>query len=95
MKPLIRKAAIKVFIAVVICIILSALLTVSAPIWMNEIAMGQLENDNFGFVAMDAVSRLQNIVAGADTLVVLVCGVSITVDFVKYFNNRKENITNE
>lgn len=95
MKPLIMKAVKKTFIAIVICAILSALLTGLAPVLMNEVAMGQLENDNFGFVAMETASHVQNMVASAGTLVVLICGASIAVDFVKYFNDRKENITNE
>lgn len=93
MKPLIRKAVKKAFIAIVICAILSALLTGLAPILMNEVAMGQ--NDNFGFVAMETASHVQNMVASGEVLVVLICGASIAVDFVKYFNDRKENITNE
>lgn len=95
MKPLIRKAVKKAFIAIVICAILSALLTGLAPVLMNEVAMGQLENDNFGFVAMETASHVQNMVASGEVLVVLICGASIAVDFVKYFNDRKENITNE
>ena len=89
----------KRLISVVIkVIILSVFLTVTSiafstlyPIITNELAMGQLTNDAFGYITWDTWAQFLKIFNIIKIAISGIISVSIAVDIVKYFKTRKEN----
>ena len=90
MKPLIKKVVIKVVIAIIACTLLSIILSTVIPSFNNDIAMGQLENDNFNFTLMETWRKIQNGITIVQGIIGIACFGSISYDLIKYFNGRKE-----
>lgn len=95
MKPLIRKAVTKIFIAILLCALLTAISTAAMPIMTNDMAMGQLENDDVSFMLWDNWTRVQGIIDIAGAAIGIICVGSVGKDVFNFFNKRKENFTNE
>ena len=62
MKSLITKIMVKIVIAIVICMTISMILTAVIPPISNDLALGQLENDNFNFAVWNIWSQVSNCV---------------------------------
>lgn len=91
MRPLIRRTIITLFLAIVICAVISTTLSAFMPTFTNQMAMGQLENDDFAFAAWTMWSNVQNSLYAAEGIVWLVAAIFIGKDVYKYFKTRKEN----
>ena len=91
MKNLIVKSVVKIFIAVAICAIISIALTNFAPHLSNDVAMGQLTNDDFAWSAMQTWNNFVSAARYAQVGIGVICAGMIGVDTVKYVKNRKEN----
>lgn len=89
----------KLLISVVIkVIILSVFLTVTSiafstlyPIITNELVMGQLTNDAFGYITWDTWAQFVKIFNITKITISGIISVSIAVDIITYFKTRKEN----
>lgn len=95
MKSLVTKAVIKVIVAILLCSLLNAAVASLAPHISNDVAMGQLENDDMSFIAMETWNRIVDAVFWVQAGIVGVCGGSVIFDTYKYFKNRKENENHE
>ena len=91
MKKLVVKSAVKIFIAVAICAIISIALANFAPHISNDMAMGQLTNDDFAWSAMQTWNNFVSAARYAQVGIGVICAGMIGVDVVKYVKNRKEN----
>ena len=91
MKNLVVKSAIKICIAVAICAIISIALTNFAPHISNDMAMGQLTNDDFAWSAMQTWNNFVSAAHYAQAGIGVICTGMIGIDIVKYVKNRKEN----
>lgn len=82
---------IKVIILSVFLTLTSLVSTVLYPIIGNELAMGQLTNDVFGYITWDTWAQFLKIFNIIKFSIVGILSGSIAVDIVKYFKTRKEN----
>lgn len=95
MKNLISKSMVKIFVAIVLCAILSMAVANFAPHISNDMAIGQLENDDMSWTAMQTWNNIILFVPVAQAGIGIVCGLSVGKDTIKYIKNRKENEENE
>lgn len=95
MKSLITKSMVKIFIAIVLCAILSMAVSSFAPHISNDVAIGQLENDDMSWTAMQTWNQALQGVELVQAGIGIVCIASVGKDTIKYFKNRKENEENE
>ena len=91
MNSLLKSIIIKVIILSLFLVVTSTVLVTFYPIIGNELAMGQLENDAFGYVAFETWSQFLEIFNIIKFVIVGILSGSIAVDIVKYFKTRKEN----
>lgn len=82
---------IKVIILSIFLILTSSVSTILYPIITNELAMGQLTNDVFGYITWDTWVQFLKIFNIIKFSIVGILSGSIAVDIVKYFKTRKEN----
>lgn len=88
----IRKCAIYIIIAVAICLILNIILSSVIPIISNDIAMGQLTNDNYDwFVSVNWLNNINMAIAGLKILVMFICLLKCILTVNNYNKNRKGN----
>ena len=91
MKKLVVKSMVKIFIAVAICAIISIVFTNFAPHISNDMALGQLENDDFAWSAMQTWNNFVSAARYAQVGIGVICTGMIGADIVKFIKNRKEN----
>lgn len=91
---MIKKIAVKVFMAVLLTIIISLLSDSLMPVFGNEVAVGQLQNDDVYFIAMNAWHNLQNWLGAVTGLIWLAVSGLIGKDIYKEMKNKnkKENM---
>jgi hypothetical protein len=88
-KHLIKKLTIKVILTVLICAVISLVLAAVMPVFGNDVALGQLENDDVSFIAMEAWNRVQNGVELVQLGIITLCGVSCSIDAYKFIKTIK------
>lgn len=86
---MIKKILLKATIAITLSIVISLICNSLVPILSNEIALGQLENDNAYFIALQAWNQAQYYFGLATAAVWAACIASISVDVYKYMKNKK------
>ena len=91
MSKLITKVVIKVLIAILLCTLISFVVTAFAPHISNDVALGQLQNDDMSFTIMQTWNQVLNLVGWVQAGIAIVCGIAVGRDTYKYFKNRKEN----
>ena len=91
MKSLISKSVVKIFIAIVLCAILSMAVANFAPHMSNDMAIGQLENDDMSWTAMQTWNNALEAVGWVQAGICIACAGSVGVSTIKYIKNRKEN----
>lgn len=84
MKSLIRNIVIKVAVAVILITVLSLVLSAIMPTFGNDVALGQLENDDVSFMQMEMWNRVQNGVTTVQYIITGICGVLIGTDVYKF-----------
>lgn len=92
MKQLISKCVIKTAIAIILCVTISILISSFTPHLSNDMAIGQLENDDVSWSLMNAWYQIQSYSGWIYTLIGLGFGASISKDCYKYFKSREENV---
>lgn len=91
MKNLAIKSIAKIVLAIVLCAILSMAVSNLAPHITNDMAIGQLENDDMSWTAMQTWNNVIMFVPVAQAGIGIVCGLSVSKDTIKYIKSRKEN----
>ena len=91
MKNLAIKSIAKIVLAIVLCMILSMAVSNFAPHISNDMSIGQLENDDMSWTAMQTWNNVILFVPVAQAGIGIVCGLSVGKDTIKYIKNRKEN----
>ena len=91
MKNLISKSTVKIFIAIILCAIISVAISNFAPHMSNDMALGQLENDDYAWSAMQTWNNFVEATNYIQLGIWLACAGSVGVDVIKYFKSRKEN----
>lgn len=91
MKNLISKSMVKIFVAIVLCAILSMAVSNFAPHITNDMAIGQLENDDMSWTAMQTWNNVILLVPVVQAGIGIMCGLSVGKDTIKYIKSRKEN----
>lgn len=89
MKSLIRSIVIKVAVAVILITVLSLVLSAIMPTFGNDIALGQLENDDVSFMQMEMWNRVQNGVTTVQYIITGICGVLIGTDVYKFIKSKE------
>ena len=84
MKSLIRSIVIKVAVAVILVTVLSLVLSAIMPTFSNDVALGQLENDDVSFMQMEMWNRVQNGVTTVQYIITGICDVLIGTDVYKF-----------
>ena len=88
---LIIRGAVKITIAIALCFILTLVANAFAPHLTNDLAIGQLENDDISWSLMQSWYAVQNALTAIKFVVFAVCGGSIGVDVYHYFKEKGEN----
>ena len=81
-----RRIIFKILYAISLIIITNFLLDSLTPLWGNDLAISQLESDNFYFVMTQNWQHIQNGLAAIPNLIILFFGLSIIKDIK---NNKK------
>ena len=81
----------KIIMAITFCILLTMAASTVAPHMSNDVAMGQLENDDMSWSIMQSWYMVQNALGAIKFIIFAVCGCSIGVDVYKYFKIKGEN----
>lgn len=92
MKQLVSKCIAKTVVAIILCVTISILISSIAPHLSNDIALGQLENDDMSWSLMNAWYQIQSYSGWIYALIGLGFGASISKDCYKYFKSREENV---
>ena len=90
MKNLIVSITAKILIAIFLCVVISMVMTAFAPHLSNDLALGQLENDDMSWSVMQLWYKLQTAVFYIKAGICLVCGIDCSKSIYKYVKNRKE-----
>lgn len=94
MKNLAIRSIAKIVLAIVLCMMLSMVVSNFAPHISNDMAIGQLENDDMSWTAFQTWNNALAAVGWVQAGICLACAGSVSVSVIKYIKNRKEN-TNE
>ena len=84
-----RKIIVKFLIALLISFAIVAVSQSLMPILGNDVAIGQLKNDDFYFVAMNTWHQTNYYLGLAAAAVWAIFGASISIDIYKYMKNKK------
>ena len=90
-RKLIVKCLTKLIIILVICGALGIVVDSIYPILLNNVAMGQLENDNLYFVIVNEWDAIVRIIAIFQSIVAGIGLYCISKDVYNYFNRKREN----
>ena len=90
-RKLIVKCLTKLIIILVICSTLGIVADSIYPILLNNVAMGQLENDNLYFVIINEWDAIVRIVAVLQSIIAGIGLYYISTDIYNYFNRKREN----
>ena len=90
-RKLIVKCLTKLIIVLVICGTLGIIADSIYPILLNNVAMGQLENDNFYFVIVNEWDAIVRIIAVFQSIIAGIGLYYISNDIYNYFNRKREN----
>ena len=91
MKRLVIRCVSSIAVAIVISLLFTLLLTALTPLISNEMALGQLENDNFSWLALQSWQAIISILSfGFYSVVWLICFLNIIRNIAKYVKNRKD-----
>ena len=92
MKQLVSKTVVKVSSAIILCVVVSLIISSFAPHLSNDLALGQLENDDMSWTLMNSWYQIQAYSGWIYAVIGLVFGASISKDFYKYFKSKEENV---
>ena len=90
MKPLLIHSVAKIALACIAIMFLSIFLSAFYPSITNQMAMGQLENDDFAFTTWEMWQGAYRAVSALIGFIVVATGCSVSVDVYKFFKTRKE-----
>lgn len=82
MKKLIIKSAIRLILIAVLVVVLSSL--AQSPIIDIELALGQMENSNLAFVAMDSYGKVKPVVQWIIAIIATYLVFGVAMDIYKY-----------
>lgn len=92
-KSLITRSIIKIAIAIILCFVITLASNAFAPHLTNDLAIGQLENDDISWSLMQSWYAVQNALTAVELIIFAVCGCSIGVNVYHYFKIKGENRT--
>ena len=90
MKQVIKRSILKLVIAIILCSIFGIIITSFAPHLTNDLALGQLENDDMGWSIFQTWYQVQNFVGVINFVIVLCFTYSIGKDILNYFERKKD-----
>ena len=90
-RKLIVKCLTKLIIILVVCGALGIVADSIYPILLNNVAMGQLENDNLYFVIVNEWDAIVRIIAIFQSIIAGIGLYYISKDVYNYFNRKREN----
>ena len=84
-----KKIGFKVIVALVITIILSFVSSSLMPTFGNDVALGQLQNEDYYFVAMQAWHNTQNWLSAITGIIWLVTAIFIIKDIYQKMKEKQ------
>ena len=90
MNSLLKSIVIKIILLSLFLVVTSMILATFYPIIGNELAMEQLENNTYGYVAFETWLQFLKIFNIIKFSIIGILSGSIAVDIVKYFKTGKE-----
>jgi hypothetical protein len=91
----IKKTAVKIIIFALLVFIVTAVANSIDPIVSNQIAIGQMEHDDFAYILMETYNRFKPIGGAFVFVVTLLFTGRIASDAYKFYKNKKEKKENE
>ena len=83
MKPLIKRSLIKIIFTLVIWLLLAAFASSIMPILTNDMALGQLENDDVSYMMWQGWQYVDAGIRTAQIAICVFCGASISEDIYR------------
>ena len=93
MNPIFKKVIVYIIIAIILTVALSWVEVALMPVLTNDMALGQLDNDDAAFIAWESWTRLQVAFDYIRIGIWAACGFSVGTQIYKHY--KKENIINE
>ena len=84
MKKLVSKCIVKIAIAIILCVTISILISSFTPHLSNDMALGQLENDDMSWSLMNAWYQIQSYSGWIYGIVIAWCIFSISKECYKF-----------
>lgn len=88
---LISLSIFKVAGAFILCCMITVLTNAFAPNLTNELAIGQLQNDDISWSILQTWYTIQHASSVIKVAIGAVCGFSVGSDIYKYFKSKGEN----
>ena len=90
MKQLIKRCIFKIVFAIILCTIFSIIMSSFAPHFTNDLALGQLENDDMSWSIMNIWYQVQNYTWCVYAIIGLTVTISVGKDFLKFIKMKEE-----
>ena len=90
-RTLVSKCIVKISFAIILSIIFSLVLSSLAPHLSNDLAIGQLENDDFSWSLMNSWYKIQEYAWIVYTVIGCTFGASIGKDVYNFIKSKEEN----
>ena len=94
-KQFVKRTGAKFIVFIIAMTLVSACLTAMAPLISNDIAIGQMENDDTLYVMMEMYNNVQPIVSLIYIVIIVWFGIGIGRDIVDFVNKYKIINTND
>lgn len=89
---MIKKIIINISIAIIVCIALTIVADTILPVFNNDMALDQLENDNMSYVTWSLWTHVPGILTAIKIITCLICGWNIFRTVNTYINTQKMEI---
>lgn len=92
MKRLIVPLVARILIAVFLCVVISLVMAAFAPQFTNDMALGQLENDDMSWATRELWNKLQGAVDWIKVGICAFCTIDCGKVIYTHIKNRKEEL---
>ena len=90
MRKVIKRSILKIAVAIILCSIIGIIATSFAPHLTNDLALGQLENNDMSWSIFQTWYQVQNFIGVVYFIIILCFTYSIGKDILNYIERKKD-----
>lgn len=94
-RKFITKTSFKIIAAIILCTIISIIISSVTPHLTNDIAISQLQNEDINWTFMNSWNQICNYAGVVYGIIAIAFSISIFKDFHTFLKNRKDMNNNE